>query len=137
MWLREGLHSEEGVATVWLTTSEMGFSLTDEPNTILCPRDVREGKVCDRYLAPAISKFVTSTLAKTGIGTEIDLPVGDFWREYNGGVKSTKTRKVTTSECRLVEMPIHHGYSQESSNASIKNLPWEKDSIARAAYDST
>jgi hypothetical protein len=52
------LRSEEEVATVWLTISEMGFSLTDEPNTVLCPKDVREGKVCDRYLAPAISEFV-------------------------------------------------------------------------------
>ena len=39
------LHSEEEVATVWLTTSEMGFSLTDNPTTVLCPKDVREGEV--------------------------------------------------------------------------------------------
>jgi hypothetical protein len=32
--------SEEGVATVWLTTAEMGFSLTDEPNKILCSKDI-------------------------------------------------------------------------------------------------
>ena len=73
--------SEEGVATVWLTTSEMSFSLTDEPNTILCPKDVREGKVRDRYLAPAISGFVTSSLSKAGIGTGIDQQVGDVCRE--------------------------------------------------------
>ena len=36
--------SEEGVATVWLTTAEMGFSLTEEPNEILCPKDMRKGK---------------------------------------------------------------------------------------------
>jgi hypothetical protein len=75
------LHSEEEVATVWLTTSEMGFSLTDEPNTVLCPKDVREGKVCDRYLAPAISEFVTSTLVKTEIGAGMDQQVSDVWRE--------------------------------------------------------
>jgi hypothetical protein len=60
--------SEEGVATVWLTTAEMGFSLTEEPNEILCPKDVRGGKGIDRFLAPAISQFVTNTLA--GIGAE-------------------------------------------------------------------
>ena len=70
------LHSEEGVATVWLTTSEMGFSLTDEPNTILCFKDVMKGKVSDRYLAPAISGFVTSTSAKAGIGTGLDYKPG-------------------------------------------------------------
>jgi len=59
----------------------MGFSLTDEPNTVPCPKDVREGKVCDRYLAPAISEFVISTLAKTEIGAGMDQQVSDVWRE--------------------------------------------------------
>jgi hypothetical protein len=39
---------DEAAATVWLTTAEMGFSLTDEQNMLLCPKDVREGKVIDR-----------------------------------------------------------------------------------------
>jgi hypothetical protein len=69
--------SEEGVATVWLSTAEMGFSLTDEPNEILCPKDIREGKVSDRYLAPAISRFVTSTLAEVGGGAERDQQAKD------------------------------------------------------------
>ena len=73
--------SEEGVATVWLTTAEMEFSLTDEPNEILCPKDVREGKVSDRYLAPVISRFVTSTLAEVGSGAERDQQAKDVWRE--------------------------------------------------------
>ena len=64
--------SDEGVGTVWLTTAEMGSSLTDEPNSVMCPKDVREGKVSDRYLAPAISRFVTSIQAKAGIGAEMD-----------------------------------------------------------------
>ena len=40
------LRSEEEVATIWLTKSEMGSSLMDEPNTVVCIKDVREGKVC-------------------------------------------------------------------------------------------
>ena len=47
------------IATIWLTTAEMGFSLTAEPNEITCPQDAREGKVSDRFLAPAISRFAT------------------------------------------------------------------------------
>ena len=35
----------------------MGVSLTDEQHMRLCPKDVREGNVIDRYLAPAISRF--------------------------------------------------------------------------------
>jgi hypothetical protein len=73
--------SEEGVATVWLTTAEMGFSLTDEPNEILCPKDVREGKGSDRFLAPAISRFVTSSLAEVGGGADRHQQAKDVWRE--------------------------------------------------------
>ena len=39
--------SKEGIATVWLTTTEMGFSLTDEPNAIECTKDVRDVQVSD------------------------------------------------------------------------------------------
>ena len=51
---------DESVATVWLTTAEMGFSLTDEPHMVICSKDIREGKITDRYLAPAISKSATA-----------------------------------------------------------------------------
>jgi hypothetical protein len=48
---------DEAAATIWRTTTDMGFSLTDEQHMLLCPKDVREGKVIDRYLAPATSRF--------------------------------------------------------------------------------
>jgi hypothetical protein len=54
---------DEAVATVWLTTADMGVSLTDESHMVMCSRDVREGKVTDRYLAPAISKFAIAIQA--------------------------------------------------------------------------
>ncbi len=37
--------AEEGTATIWLTTAEMGFSLTEELNAVVCTKDVKEGKV--------------------------------------------------------------------------------------------
>ena len=40
------------IATIWLTTADMGFSLTAESNEVTCPKDAREGKVSDRFLAP-------------------------------------------------------------------------------------
>jgi hypothetical protein len=41
----------------------MGFSLTDESHMVICSRDVKEGKVTVRYLAPAISKFAIAIQA--------------------------------------------------------------------------
>ena len=131
------LHSVEEVLTVWLTTTEMGFSLTDEPNAFSCPKDVREGKVSGRYLAPVISEFVTSTLSKTGIGTGVKQEVGDVWREVVslhqrwGKVNmNTEGDTIRMQACRDANTSRLF-----TSIAHCKNLPWEKDSIARAAYD--
>ena len=128
--------SEEGVATVWLTIAKMGFFLTDEPNEILCPKDLREGNVSDRYLAPAISRFVTSTLAEIGDGAERDQQAKDVWRElvhlhqWWGKISKITARKATTPERRLATMLTHtltrRANSQESSNARIslgKKIP--------------
>jgi hypothetical protein len=35
---------DEEVATVWLTTTEMGFSLTDESHMVICSETSRKGK---------------------------------------------------------------------------------------------
>jgi len=72
---------EEGVATVWLTTSEMGFSLTEEPHEILCPKDVKEGKNSDRFLAPAISRFATNAPTEIGGEADRDQQAQDVWQE--------------------------------------------------------
>ena len=64
--------AEEGIATAWLTTAEMGFSLTEEPNAVVCTKDVKEGKVNDRYLAPAISRFAADMRRKAGTGADTD-----------------------------------------------------------------
>jgi hypothetical protein len=69
--------SEEGIATVCLTTTEMGFSLTDEPNAIECTKDVRDRKVSDRYLAPAISRFAREILANVATEAEMDQQAKD------------------------------------------------------------
>jgi hypothetical protein len=129
--------SEEGVATVWLTTAEMGFSLTEEPNEILCPKDIREGKGSDRFLARAISRFVTSTLAGIGGGTDRDQQAKDVWRElvhlhqWWGKIsKITEGDNIRAQACNDA-----NASGQFTRIVQRKNLPWEKDSIARVAYD--
>ena len=58
--------SEEGTATIWLTTAEMGFSLTEEQDDVVCTKDVKEGKITDRFLAPAISRWQELGRIRTG-----------------------------------------------------------------------
>ena len=73
--------SEEGTATIWLTTAEMGFSLTEEQDEVVCARDVKEGKIADRFLAPAISRFATDTRRKAGIGANTNRQTADVRRK--------------------------------------------------------
>ena len=117
----------------------MGFSLMDEPNTVVCPKDVKEGKVCDRYLAPAISEFVTNTLEKTDIGTEMGQRTSEVWRElvslyrrWGKVKKRTEGDNLRVQTCRSRVADTSQRFTRIVQH---KNLPWEKDSIARAAYD--
>ena len=64
--LRLKMEFSEEVAKVWLTTAEMGFSLTDEEHMVVCPKDLREGTITDRYLAPAITRFAICCSIKVG-----------------------------------------------------------------------
>ena len=41
---------EDGIATIWLTTAEMGFSLTEEQDEVVCAKGMKEGKISDRFL---------------------------------------------------------------------------------------
>jgi hypothetical protein len=115
----------------------MGFSLTDEPNEILCPKDIREGKVSDRYLAPAISRFVTSTQAEVGGGAESDQQAKDVWRELSHLYQRWgKVSKITEGDnIRAQACNDANASSQFTRIVQRKNLPCEKDSIAKVAYD--
>ena len=111
----------------------------EEPNTGVCPKDVKEGKVtvCDRYLAPVISEFVTNTLKQTEIGTEMGQRTSDVWRElvslyrrWGKVKKRTEGDNFRAQACRDADASRRF-----TRIVQHKNLPWEKDSFARAAYD--
>ena len=55
--LRLKTELNEEKVKVWLTTADVVFSLTDEDHMVVSSKDLREGKITDRYLAPAISRF--------------------------------------------------------------------------------
>jgi hypothetical protein len=72
---------DEAVATIWLTTTDMGFALTDEQHMLLCPKDAREGKAIDRYLAPAISKFAIDIQTEEKCQPTLDRAEDELRRE--------------------------------------------------------
>jgi len=125
------------IATIWLTTADMGFSLTAEPNEITCPQDAREGKVSDRFLAPAISRFATSVLTDDEQVQDLTQPVNEAKRQLESlhwrWSKITRTpgsENVRMKACKEAEKS-----SKFIRIVQRRDHPWEKDSIARAAYD--
>jgi hypothetical protein len=125
------------IATIWLTTAEMGFSLIAESNEVTCPQDAREGKVSDRFLAPAISHFATSVLADDEQVEDLTQPINEARRQLES--LHRRWSKITkTSESENVRMKACKEAEKSNKFTRIvqrRDLPWEKDSIARAAYD--
>jgi hypothetical protein len=60
--VRQILRDEEEFArqdrTLWLTTSQMGWSICKEEDEVVSSADTEEGRVTKRCIAPMISKFV-------------------------------------------------------------------------------
>jgi ribonuclease HI len=125
------------IATIWLTTADMGFSLTTESNEVTCPKDAREGKVSDRFLAPAISRFATSVLEGDEQVEDLTQPINEarrrlasLHRRWSKIIKTSESENVRMQACKEAEKS-----NKFTRIVQRRDLPWEKDSIARAAYD--
>jgi hypothetical protein len=126
-----------GDVIIWLTTAEMGFSLTEEQDEVVCAKDVKEGKITDRFLAPAISRFATDTRRKAGTGAHMDRQTADVrrkledlhqrWGRANVTPNSENIKAQADNEAKVTKRFIRI--------IQRKDLPWERDSIARAAND--
>jgi hypothetical protein len=122
--------TEDGTAAIWLTTTEMGFSLTEEQDKVVCAKDVKEGKITDRFLAPAISRFVTDTWSMNRQTADIRRKLEDLhqrWGKTSTISNSENIRAQADNEAKVTKKLIRI--------IQRKNLPWETDSIARAAND--
>ena len=123
--------------TIWLTTAEMGFSLTEEQDDVVCAQDVKEGKITDRFLAPEISRFVADMRRMVGTGSDTDRQTTDVrgkledlhqrWGRANMTPNSENIKEQADSEAKVIMRFIRI--------IQQKDLPWERDSIARAAND--
>ena len=91
----------------------------------------------DRYLAPATSRFVTSTLAEVGGGADRDQQAKDVWRELvHLYQRWGKVSKITEGDnIRAPACNDANASRQFTRIVQCKSLPWEKDSIAKVAYD--
>jgi hypothetical protein len=129
--------SEEGTATIWLTTAEMGFSLTEEQEAVVCTNDVKEEKIIDRFLAPAISQFAADMRRKVVTGADTDRQTTDVRGKLEDLHQRWDRANVTPNN---EDIKAQAGNEAKVTNRFIriiqrKDLPWEKNSIARAEND--
>ena len=124
------LQAEDGIAAIWLTTAEMGFSLTEEQDEVVCAKDVKAGRITDRFLAPAISRFATDTWSMNKQTAGVRRKVEDLhqrWGKTNAISNSENFKAQADNEAKVTKKFIRI--------IQRKDLPWERDSIARAAND--
>jgi hypothetical protein len=122
--------AEDGIATIWLTTAEMGFSLTEEQDEVVCAKDVKEGRITDRFLAPAISRFATDTWSMNKQTADVRRKLEDLhqrWGKTNAISNSKNFKAQADNEAKVTKKFIRI--------IQWKDLQWERDSIARAAND--
>jgi len=122
--------AEDGTAAIWLTTAEMGYSLTEEQDEVVCAKDVKEGRITDRFLAPAISRFATDTWRMNRQTADVRRKLEDLhqrWGKTNTISNSENIRAQADNEAKVTKKFIRI--------IQRKDLSWEKDSIARAAND--
>ena len=119
-------HGVTASAGQWRTTAGMGFSLTAEPNEITCPQDAREGKVSDRFLAPAISRFATNVLTDDEQVEDMTQPVNEAQKQLEGlhrrWSKITKTpgsENVRMKACKEAEKSSK--FNQSTFYCSYRN----------------
>ncbi|MGA0409166.1 MAG: hypothetical protein ACO3PR_13850, partial [Limisphaerales bacterium] len=63
--------ASERLASLWLSTADMGYALEAEDGEISCLQDDRQGKQTYRYLAPAISRYAISLQNRSESGQGI------------------------------------------------------------------
>jgi len=122
--------AEDGIAAIWLTTAEMGFSLTEEQDEVVCAKDGKEGKITGRFLAPAISRFATDTRSMNRQPEDVQRELENLhqrWGRTNTITYSENIKAQADKEAKVTEKFIRI--------IQRKDLPWERDSIARAAND--
>jgi formate-dependent nitrite reductase cytochrome c552 subunit len=110
----------------------MGFSLTEEQDEVVCAKDVKAGRITDRFLAPAISRFATDTWSMnkqtTGVRRKVE-ELHQRWGKTNAISNSENFKAQADNEAKVTKKFIR------IIQRKARDLQWEKDSIARAAND--
>jgi ribonuclease HI len=131
----------QGVAELWMTTGQMGYSLEREETELVDERDDAEGKETARFLAPEISNFIRRQLWTElgGDGTEMDKNetleaawlLDQVWGRWEENTHDGREGTGVQQECEDPSDIRYHG----ESTAWYKTQQWESPSTPLAAFD--
>ncbi len=84
----------------------MGFSLTEEQDEVVCAKDVKAGRITDRFLAPAISRFATDTWSINNQTAGVRRKVEDLhlrWGKTNAISNSENFKAQADNEAKVTK----------------------------------
>jgi hypothetical protein len=136
----------------------MGFSLTDEDHMVVRHKDIKKEITTDHYLAPAISKFATMFRQEAYQGLpDAHVTVKKLPTKYKRGRARTnigprrgraptRSHSCTPKWVKVREEPEDNDLGNRSRTTAVgtqgitrtvrrKKQKWERDSIARVAFD--
>ena len=128
-------HSEEGVATVWLTTAEMGFSLTRRAKHGSLSQGC-EGRESQRPIPSSSNITICDKYSgkSWNWGGNVSASQGRLWRELVSlRQRWGKVSNITEGDNIRVQACSDANASRLFTRiVQRKNLPWEKDSYCES-----
>ena len=121
----------------WMTTSEMGFPVTQERGEVQCWRDIVENRPVARFLAPVITDYIREVQDKetSGEGPHRLLPeLEELEGEWSQNERQSGNYRGRKRCLMGVSFTTHAADLNASEHTEVKKLRqrnWEQTSVSR------
>ncbi len=136
-YIRHMHNRTEQEVYAWMTTSEMGFPVTQESGEVQCWWDIMENRPVARFLAPAITDYIREVQDKGSSGKRPHrlLPeLEELEGEWNQNDRQSSNHRGCKRCLMGVSFTPHEADLNASERTEVKKLrqrDWEQTSVSR------
>ena len=136
-YLKHAHSRTEQEVYVWMTTSEMGFPVTQESGEVQCWRDIVEDRPVARFLAPAITDYIRKAQDKSigGEGSHGLLPeleaLDREWSQVGRQSSNYRGRKRCLTGVSFTPHAADLNVAEHNESKKSRQGNWEQTSVSR------
>jgi len=136
-YIRHAHNRTEQEVYAWMTTSEMGFPVTQECGEVQCWRDIMEKRPVARFLAPAITEYIREMQDKGAGGKsphrllpELEELEGE-WSQNDRQPSNHRGRKRCLMGVSFIPHAADLSASERTEVKKLRQRDWEQTSVSR------